>query len=57
MAGWADAAGNVTNWVTKWFKRKDANLEKDASKSAMSCDVSSMRSITKRLYKTNRKRK
>ena len=57
MAGWGDAAGNVTNWVSKFFKRKDANLEKDASKAAMSGDVNSMRNLTDKLYKGKRKRR
>ena len=55
MVGWGDAAGNVTNWVTKWFKRKDANLEKDAGKAALSGDEPAMRRILNRLYKPRKK--
>ena len=51
MAGWGDAIGNITNWISKGFKRKDADLEKSASKSAMSGDTDSMRRITDKLYR------
>ena len=44
-------ANRVTKWIDKFIKRKDANLEKDASKSAMSGDVNKQRRIIKQLYK------
>ena len=45
---------NASDWVTKFFKRKDANLEKDASKASMSGDTDTMRRITSKLYRQKR---
>lgn len=41
---------NVSDWINKFFKRKDDKREKDTGKAVMSGDERTLRDVTDKLY-------